>query len=139
MSIILDEKYGVNPTMSNCFYCGKEKDVILIGKANWKMKESGLCSPDGEMKRNIGVIDTEPCSECAKYMEDGIIIVSVKDGDTSDNPYRTGRMVVVQEDFIQRSTDEPLTSDILKRRFTYMEDEVWNAIGFPNGDEDETI
>ena len=139
MSVILDEKYGVNPTMSNCFYCGKEKDIILVGRANKKMYDAGLCSPDGEMKKSIGVIDMEPCSECAKYMEDGIIIVSVKDGDTNDNPYRTGNMVVVQEDFIQRATDEPLTSDILKKRFTYMEDEVWNALGFPKGDEDETI
>jgi len=132
--IILDDKYGVNPALTTCFYCGGSKDIVLAGKVNRKMYEAGYCSADGEMNHNIGVIDMEPCQKCAEWMERGVIIVSVKDGDNTDNPYRTGRMVVVSEDFIERGTDEPLRSDILKRRFTYMEDNVWDMIGLPKGE-----
>lgn len=136
--IILDENYGVNPTMTTCFFCGEPKDILLIGKTTKKMKDSDMCSNDGEMNRNIGVMDMEPCNECAKLMEQGIMIISTRDGEVGGkNPYRTGKMVVVKEDFIERCTDEPLTSQILEKRCTFMEDSVWSAIGLPEEGESE--
>ena len=130
--VILDEKYGVNPTMTNCFYCGESKDIILVGKANNIMKKSDMCSNDGEMNQNIGVVDMEPCNECKESMEKGIMLISTKDGEAgNDNPYRTGNIVVVTEDFIERLTDEPLTSQIIKKRCTFIEDKTWDMIGLP--------
>jgi len=134
-SILLDEEHGVNPTMTTCFYCGEAKDILLVGKVTGKgMRE--FANSDGSMPMNIGVVDMEPCRECSKLMEQGIMIMSIKIGDESENPYRTGRMVVVQDDFIERLTDEPLRSLILNRRFCFMPDDAWEMIKLPDGESD---
>jgi hypothetical protein len=135
MSIRLDEKHGVNPTMSQCFFCGKDKDVLLIGKPKKEMYEQGLCESDGRMKTRIGVIDMEPCNECADYMKQGIILISVKNEDVnSKNPYRTGGWVVVKEDALDNSlTDPEMLRQIKKVRFCFVPDNAWDYLGLPRG------
>lgn len=53
-SITLHPKYGLNPTMSQCFFCGKSKDVLLFGLPSRKVVDAGLTRRDGEMRPSIG-------------------------------------------------------------------------------------
>ena len=41
MSIKLSPKHGLNPTIATCFYCGKDKnELILAGKINKKRRRN---------------------------------------------------------------------------------------------------
>ncbi len=142
MSILLDEKHGVNPGMENCFVCNEPRGVILYGKLRGKtrqaLNESGISTPDGEAPRNV-VIDREPCDKCKGYMELGIILISVRDPQDEEeeaNPYRTGGWVVVKEDVIRRAMNpEELVETILKQRIAFVPDDAWDMIGLPRGEE----
>ena len=121
MSIKLHPKYGLNPTMTTCFICGDAKDILLVGNASKK-----------EMPHKIGCIDKKPCQKCKEYMTQGVICISVKDGESGDNPYRTGGWCVVKTEFIERViNDIQLLNDILKKRVLFLHDTVWDAIGLP--------
>jgi hypothetical protein len=61
----------LNPSVNVCFFCNKEKNEILLLGATYK-----------EEAPHKAIWDKNPCDECKKYMEMGIIFISVKD------PYR---------------------------------------------------
>jgi len=130
----IHEKYGLNPTMTTCFFCGEVKDILLVGAHVAKAKEVGLCSSDGKMNRTIGCVDKEPCQKCKGFMKHGIILISVKDGEEGANPYKTGGWVVVKEGFMKKVTDDiELINSILRPRMSFIPDEVWDVLGFPRG------
>jgi hypothetical protein len=133
--IHLHPKYGLNPTTTRCFFCNETKDVRLIGAAVKPFKEAGLCSSDGEMNHDIGVVDMEPCDKCKEYMKQGIIMVSIRDGDEEfnmQNPYRTGGWIVIKEEAVERMGLPPETSEnILRTRFAFVPDTTWDMFGLP--------
>jgi len=75
-SITLSSKYGVNPSLMQCFFCGEASGVALCGRL-----------PGDAEAPHMMCLDHEPCSECKKHMEMGIILVSVQDADL-DKMYR---------------------------------------------------
>lgn len=105
--------------LTKCFYCGKD-DKILI---NTRFKDISAA--------HNHVVDMEPCPECKKFMEQGVIIIGVKNGETDfQNPYRTGEFLVVTDSFIERLvSDENLKESILKKRVVFMEQKTMKAIG----------
>ena len=113
-------KYGLNPTTSQCFFCGKTKDVLLFGG-----------EVDEEMPPSIGFTSMEPCDECKPLMEKGIMLISVRDEDQGkENPYRTGNGCIVTDEFIEKLVgDETLRNRILKQRWSFISDSVWDFIG----------
>ena len=62
----LHEKYGLNPGMSNCYYCNKPFEIILFGAA---LNE--------EAKHKMGVMHLEPCPECKELMNIGVIFKNI--------------------------------------------------------------
>lgn len=139
----LHPKHGLNPTMTTCFYCNELASILLVGSRTKKFKEIGLAKKDGEMNMNIGVIDAKPCSQCERYMKQGVILISIRDGEETEmenakrekrlpNPYRTGGWAVVRDEFIQRVINPPeLASQILKQRFCFVPDYAWDKLGLP--------
>jgi len=122
MSIRLSEKYGVNPAIPLCFFCNEPKHEVVL---------AGLLKDDQEAPRRA-VWDRLPCDTCKGYMAIGVILISVRDGESGDNPYRTGGWVVVKDDVIRRWVIRPdLLDDILKRRVAFLPDEAWDAVGLP--------
>jgi hypothetical protein len=125
MSIRLSPKFGLNPSMSICFFCQKEKNEIII---------PGLLSGDAEAPRKA-VWNKEPCDECKAHMNQGIILISVdekKSFQDKENPYRTGGWVLIKEDAIKRMIkDKKLLSHILEKRVAFVPDDTWNHIGLP--------
>jgi hypothetical protein len=60
--IILHPKYGVNPTIPICIYCGKEKNEVALLGAAYK-----------EEAPMYMIIDHEPCDSCKKKVEEGYV------------------------------------------------------------------
>lgn len=95
MSIILSEEYGVNPSVTCCEICGKEIGIALFG-SSWK-DEQGKTS-QAPPKVTMGI-----CDDCKKVLDvDGCIIIEVKDGETGDNPHRTGRIIGISNEAKKR-------------------------------------
>ena len=107
MSIKLSPKHGVNPSMSLCYFCGEAKGVALLGRL----------PKDAEAPRQA-VFDREPCDECDKWMEQGIILIEVSD---TDKEYRMGGFSVVREEAIRHLVRTPeLVEAICKQRVAFV-------------------
>lgn len=117
--IRLSKKHGVNPAIPLCYFCNKPKNEVIL---------AGLMKGDIEAPRNA-VWDTVPCDECKGYMKMGIILISVKDGESGDNPYRTGGWCVVKEEAVRAIFGED--SKALKTRVAFIGDSDWDIIGLP--------
>ena len=120
MSIRLSEKHGANPSILVCPICGKEVGVALLGRIKGK--------EDVEAPRHMR--DNHPCPECTKVLEKGgHFIIETRDGESGDNPYRTGRLVAITTEgaeriftmrpvppvaYMEHSLFEHLFGDILK-------------------------
>ena len=116
--IRLSEKHGVNPAIPVCFFCGKDKnEIILAGRLR-----GDVAAP------KKAVWDHVPCDECKKYMDMGIIIKSV-DPKSPDhkNPYRTGGWCVLKEEAARNIFGDSLGNS----RVAFVDDEAWAKIGLP--------
>ena len=142
MNIRLSKEYGVNPSVEQCFVCFKDVGVILFGKIN-----TGKYGEDPEAPRKVCLgPNSEPCNECKKHMEMGVILISIRNGEESEegnagnfNPYRTGGWCVVRDEAITRwlgGDNDELLAGILKKRMAFLPDEVWDMIGLPRGESD---
>ena len=139
----LHPKHGLNPTLTTCYYCNEPADILLVDSRTKEFKRAGLANEDGEMQMNIGVVDAQPCAKCNVYMKQGVILLSMRDGEETEmekaqqerrlpNPYRTGGWIVVRDEFIQRVIYPPeLAKQILKQRFCFVPDLVWNKLELP--------
>lgn len=124
-SIQFSEKYGLNPSVEQCFVCLQGKGLILFGRLKGEDKEAPRTMCLGH--------DSEPCDECKKHMEQGIILISVRDEEPANpnNPFRTGGWVVLKEEAFKRMFQGGSVAQVLKRRMAFMPDSVWDAIGLP--------
>lgn len=114
-----------------CYYCNEPKGIVL----DTTMADS--------LPRQA-VFNTEPCDKCADLMEQGIMFISVRDGEPErlveakikarqewerngrqgefyyiDNPYRTGRTIVISEEAVARAGMDT------KQRVYFVEDSLW--------------
>ena len=69
--IRISPKHGVNPSMSRCYFCDGEKNELIL---------TGMLPGDAEAPREA-VWNTEPCDQCKEYMKQGVIIISIRDGE----------------------------------------------------------
>ena len=84
MTVHLHPKYGVNPTISTCIICGKEKNEILLLGSAYKEKAPMHM-----------VTSIEPCDDCKeKYLKEGVLFVESDDGKVPS----TGSLAVVKAD-----------------------------------------
>jgi hypothetical protein len=120
--IKLSPKHGLNPSMSVCFFCGEEKnEIILPGKLNG----------DAEALRKA-VWNKIPCDKCEEYMRQGIIFIGVDERLTTDrsNPYRTGKFAVIKDEAVKRIiADKKLVDNILRQRVAFAPNELWDLLG----------
>jgi len=114
MNIRLSEKHGLNPSVELCFICGESKSVMLFGRMR----------NDEEAPRQA-VMNHEPCDKCKKIMEEGVILIEVKDGEEgSQNPFRTGYMVA----FKLEVAKQIFNIDLDKHRFFFIEESTLKSI-----------
>lgn len=87
----MSEKYGVNPSITHCPICGKEIGIALFGRLKDDEKAPRDC------------LDNQPCDDCKKVLDtNGHIIIEVRDGESGNNPYRTGRLIGITNEAAER-------------------------------------
>lgn len=102
--------------MTLCYLCNEPKDILLHRQLRPVLQ--------------TGVYDKEPCDKCKEYMRQGIILISVKDGESGDNPYRTGIWVVVREEAVKHMFEgQEILNSVLQRRMSFIEDTVCERLG----------
>ncbi len=86
--IRLHKQFGLNPTLSTCFYCGKETgEIALLGAAY-----------DGEAPMHL-CTSLEPCAACKEKFKDAVILVEAR-RDERDKPQPTGRWVAIKKECV---------------------------------------
>ena len=97
--IKISHKYGLNPTIPVCFWCGKQKNEIAL---------MGRMTEDIEAPKNM-VLDYVPCEECQSHMNMGVAILEASDHPNTENQppmqegvYPTSRFVVVTTECADR-------------------------------------
>lgn len=102
--IKISPKYGVNPTIPVCFWCGKEKnEVALMGHVGNEKEHEDI-----EMPMH-SVINYEPCEECQKAMAMGFTVMEatrnpnwVTSVPMQQDVYPTGKWVVLKPEAAHR-------------------------------------
>ena len=101
-SISLSKKYGLNPTIPICFWCGEDRnEIALLGKIGGRNEDL-----EAPMKC---IIDYEPCDCCKEKRKLGVTLIEV----TEDSPgfnlpeiqngiYPTGRWCVIRDEVANR-------------------------------------
>jgi len=111
--------------LTRCFYCGEPDKILLASRYR----------QDGEPVHDLGpmdgkVVDREPCSKCADLMSRGILFIGVRDGESGDNPYRTGQFIVVKDEAVKRVVNPGPTLDaVLKGRFAFVDESSLKMLG----------
>ena len=125
-SIRLSKEYGLNPSITTCYFCGKEDGIALLGDAYRDEHGNKAQAP---MK--IGCLNRVPCPECKELMKAGIMLISVRDGETGQDPYRTGKLCVVKEEAVKRLLTGESLEQALRMRMCFVEDRGWTKLGLP--------
>lgn len=108
MQIKLSPKYGLNPTIPVCFWCGEDVgEVALMGHIGDGRKHEDIQAP---MRM---VISYEPCENCKKNMALGFTVIeaTLEPNSTTSYPiqegvYPTGRYAVIQPEFARAAFGE---------------------------------
>lgn len=105
--IKLSKKYGVNPTMCKCFFCGEVKHIALMGHIGDYRKHEDIEAP------HECIMDYEPCDSCTKNMYLGVTLIEVTTKQPKDNRpplkaqggvevYPLGRWCVLSTEAVKR-------------------------------------
>lgn len=108
-----------------CFYCNEGKGVIM----NTRLTEKNAKAIEA---MHGHVVDMEPCSKCAGYMKQGIILIGIDEGlsDTTggvEGFYRSGEWLVVMERMV-RDIFPSVAKDIIKHRWSFVEQSIAKEI-----------
>jgi len=145
-----------------CTVCGQKKDegLVLLGISNYRIKcrqcgtwvYGGFSSEDNYKCPACGIVHSHKtdgeevelgaweqiktngvCITCKGYMKQGICLISVKDGEKGDNPFRTGCVAVVKDDAVKRifGGDGETCAAVMKSRVCFVEDTMWDNLGLP--------
>lgn len=117
-------KINFEVAIIKCWFCGEDKGLIMNRR---------LTKKDAQQIReaNGRAIDLEPCDNCKKLMEQGVILFEIDriPDNPQDMPERTGRMAVVRDSAFDNFPDKEFAKQVLKRRFGFIQRELWNDMG----------
>ena len=117
--IRLSRRHGVNPSIGVCFYCGEDNGEVVL---------PGLLPNDAEAPKRA-VWHREPCEKCKGWMAQGVILIGVRDGESGDNPFRSGHFAVVKEEAARRIFTGEAGDAAVKTRVAFIEASVGAQIG----------
>lgn len=127
--ITLHPKYGVNPTLGVCFWCGGDDGTIGLLGLN-----------KGREAPRRAIISAEPCPKCKENMALGITVIEANkfqaepwQPQIAPDTFPTGRWCVVDRDAaFWNSVTEPLRTQIMATGKCVLEPELYNGLGFGN-------
>ena len=99
-SIRLHKKYGLNPTLPVCFYCGEETGEIALLGAGY----------NGEAPMHL-CINVEPCPKCREKYKDYVLLVeTTQNGAGERQP--TGRWLAIRKECVTVPNDGVCYTDV---------------------------
>ena len=117
MGVRISKEVGIIPSMVSCFICGKETNIILFGTS---YKDENGKTAKAPMKTCTGQL----CDDCQKVIDDGgIFFIAVKDGESGNNPWRTGQIAALKEEAVQR-----MFPDFPYKKVNYIEETAYKQI-----------
>lgn len=130
--VTLHPKYGLNPTLAICFWCGEDTgDIVLLGAAAKRVTGSD----EAPHRTCMGL---EPCDKCKANMAKGITLIEASESPTrecntkmNDRAYVSGRWCVITEDAARRMLRGPMLDSVLKARKAFVDPRAWDEIGLP--------
>lgn len=126
-SIRVHPKYGLNPTVPVCFWCGEDTGEVALMGAAIKGKAPSKA-----------IINYEPCAKCKMNMAMGLVVIECTSYQRDDHQvqmqpgaFPTGRWCVIRREsgFVQ-DMQEPQRSQILQAGMTFMEPASYEECGF---------
>lgn len=136
--IRVSEKYGLNPTIGICFFCGKETGEIGIMGRVTNGKRGRACEEIEAPK--YSVLSYEPCDDCKDVMKSGVTLIEVStDVDDSRPPidvqngqglYPTGHWYTLKTEAAERIFGQ----DIAKHSKAFVEVGVLQQLGIQKGE-----
>lgn len=111
--IRLSKKYGLNPTIPLCFWCGEQKnEIALLGHIG-----NGRKGEDIEAPRSM-FLDYDPCDACKKKMRLGVTVMEVSitplfdmQAEMQKGIYPTGRWCVIKPEAADRIFGDQLDGE----------------------------
>lgn len=92
----ISKQFGLNPSVRVCSCCGKEMDLLLFGT---DFKDERGNTAQAPMK----VMTGEICDDCRKVIDSGgVFFIEVRDGESGNNPYRTGRLLAIKREACEK-------------------------------------
>ena len=108
--------------MAKCFACGNDAHILIHTRFRNIQEAHNKVDPHHPF-----------CQQCADMMKAGnTILLSVRDGEKGENPYRTGRMCVMTPQGTARLFKGPPPT------LAFVEDTMWANLGLPNQDDDHS-
>jgi hypothetical protein len=115
--IRLHPEHGLNPSLLQCFACGGDAGVAILGYNGGK-----------EAPRKMATVDTF-CQKCEEHMKLGVILIEARNGESGQNPYRTGRQWVVTEEAVRKAFDPKIAEAAAKYRVSFIEENAAKQLG----------
>ncbi|MBR1525108.1 MAG: hypothetical protein IJ640_13540 [Prevotella sp.] len=116
MGVRISKEFGVNPSVLRCVCCGKEYGIGLFGTAIKDKRTGRTVEAPPAMAHGL-------CEDCQKVVDqEGLLIIEVRDGETGNNPYRTGRICGITKEAKERMFHD-VNSPIV-----YMEQSLYSQI-----------
>lgn len=128
--IKISPKYGLNPTIPVCFFCGEDKnEIAIMGHVREKDADGkAVRGSDVEMPMRT-LLDYEPCDKCKEALKSGIAVIETVTTPTeypaiTRGTYPTGKHVIIKEEAFDR-----IFKDVDKsKRITLIEPDLFDAI-----------
>ena len=127
--------------LTKCFFCGKDDKIVI----NMRLNPTAAAGVDAAHRK---VLNMSPCPECAEYMKQGVILITIDDAKSDKdwsvpppelygearnrwmpNPYRTGGFFVVKDEAIKRLPQPKMVEWALKHRWIFIEHEMAKMLG----------
>lgn len=131
-SIRLHPEHGLNPTISQCMYCGKDKNELALLGAGYK-----------ERAPMHMVLDIEPCDSCKeKYAGEGVFVVELEWSEHNHgNPPKgtppTGRFFCIKDEALIRLIGPD--ADLSRRIVTVSKEAFDKFLSFMPPEESGTV
>lgn len=136
-SILISEKYGVNPTLPVCFWCGEENGTVAL---------LGRLKGDVEAPRHP-CLNYDPCPACEEQWKQGITLIEASETPTRDGQpsmqatpkaYPTGRLFVITEEAVERIFQpEEYVKGVLRARMAFVDQDVFQMLAASAPAEDD--
>lgn len=114
--------------LTKCYFCGDSGTVLISQRPTNKFVDEA----DGK------VTDMTPCSRCADFMEQGVIIIAIDEAKSGPNwfkekmpnPWRTGGWWVVTDQFVRRViTPNEMADWAIQHRWMFAADDACRKMG----------